>query len=305
MVCNIEVVPPTNSDEVLGSSLWYTTSFFGYNFGFDSNWAAALSRSGLTSFRDLWDSTAGNFKSWAMLLANYPLCPVEQSLIARIQAATPPSWISMLTQLRFHTQPGDWLGLFSLPDAELPELVVQTTRAWSPVISPEPEISHLPLEIQVYEVLSKSRILRRILNLRELPQLDQPRLIKRIRIASLTRGSEQKCKLIMVFARSLDSLQFDVGRWRWQDASLLLSYTAKKGRLMLHPRQQLERPMAEKWIGILPRTYTPNWKEVWFKRRPKKEAGFLWSVYHHVVAVNSWRAQISPFIDRTCKCCLQ
>ena len=51
------------------------------------------------------------------------------------------------------------------------------------------------------------------------------------------------------------------------------------GQKLLNPWLQLQWTMAEKWIGILPAMYIPNWKDVWNKAQPLKEAGFLWSVY--------------------------
>jgi hypothetical protein len=38
--------------------------------------------------------------------------------------------------------------------------------------------------------------------------------------------------------------------------------------------------MAEKWVNVLPTTFTPNWMEIWNLWRLKKEAGFIWSIYH-------------------------
>jgi len=29
----------------------------------------------------------------------------------------------------------------------------------------------------------------------------------------------------------------------------------------------------------------------------------MWSIWHNVVAINSWRAQIVQGIDTSCKCC--
>jgi hypothetical protein len=43
-----------------------------------------------------------------------------------------------------------------------------------------------------------------------------------------------------------------------------------------------------------------QWKKSVAKQRPKKEAGFLWSVYHQAVAVSSWKAQISLDINSAC-----
>ena len=81
-------------------------------------------------------------------------------------------------------------------------------------------------------------------------------------------------------------------------------YSAKKGRTqILKPRLSLEKPITTKWRNILPPSYRPRWKEVWLPRRPKKEAGFIWSVYHCAIAVNAWRQQMDNQIIVTCACC--
>ena len=61
--------------------------------------------------------------------------------------------------------------------------------------------------------------------------------------------------------------------------------------------------MAKKWAPVLPASFTPNWMEVWNCRRPRKEVGLLWSIYHGVVATNVWQAQISTAIDPSCTYC--
>ena len=55
--------------------------------------------------------------------------------------------------------------------------------------------------------------------------------------------------------------------------------------------------MPSEWSRALPTTYKPNWKEMWAKGRPRKEVGFLWSLYHDVVVVNAWRHRINPNIS--------
>ena len=68
--------------------------------------------------------------------------------------------------------------------------------------------------------------------------------------------------------------------------------------------------MSEKWTGDVLPTYVPNWRDVWNKSRPQKEAGFLWSVLHKSIAINYWCAQIIPrnpqipWPDARCICCI-
>lgn len=87
------------------------------------------------------------------------------------------------------------------------------------------------------------------------------------------------------------------------DASSLLSYSAKKGRAPLLPRTTLSRTIPEKWQGAIPATYKPKWLEVWSKNRLQKDAASIWSLYHHAIAVNKWRAQMSPNIPDACTSC--
>jgi hypothetical protein len=47
-------------------------------------------------------------------------------------------------------------------------------------------------------------------------------------------------------------------------------------------------------------TFRPQWHEAWHKHRPKKKVGFLWSVYHAAVVINTWRGQISVAIPIRC-----
>lgn len=39
---------------------------------------------------------------------------------------------------------------------------------------------------------------------------------------------------------------------------------------------------------------------MWHASKLQKEAGFLWSVYHHAIAVNTWRHQMCPQTDKNC-----
>jgi hypothetical protein len=69
------------------------------------------------------------------------------------------------------------------------------------------------------------------------------------------------------------------------------------------PTKEAECTIPEKWPNFLPTTFFPNWVEVWNRRRPKKEVGFMWSVYHGAVITNFWKACISVNIDTSCDCC--
>jgi hypothetical protein len=62
----------------------------------------------------------------------------------------------------------------------------------------------------------------------------------------VAKGADRKKGSFSLFAKPLDTLEFDVGRWLWPDNWALHSYTAKQGRHLIHPRQVLERTIPEK-----------------------------------------------------------
>lgn len=53
----VEALPPSNYEEVLGTSLWWTTHFFGHNFGASITQANFLARCGIRQVAYIWDHT--------------------------------------------------------------------------------------------------------------------------------------------------------------------------------------------------------------------------------------------------------
>ncbi len=98
-------------------------------------------------------------------------------------------------------------------------------------------------------------------------------------------------------------MDFDPHRWKWRNGDLLLRYTAKLGRSLLNPRKKLNTPIHEKWPGALQASFKPAWTKVWDKNRARKEAAFMWSVWHNAVAVNAWRRRIFNGVSDLCPCC--
>lgn len=72
----------------------------------------------------------------------------------------------------------------------------------------------------------------------------------------------------------------------------------------MRPIQELSRTIPDKWKRILPPSYKPDWRDVWHNAKPQKKTGFMWSVYHHAIAVNVWRHQMCPQTDQNCPSCL-
>lgn len=124
--------------------------------------------------------------------------------------------------------------------------------------------------------------------------------IKRVRVISLSRKHKTS---IYRYLAPVDRLTFDPGRYEWHPGEGLFAYTASKSRKWRIPRAFLSLPIAEKWAGQVPLTFVPNWIEVWRPDRPRKEAGFLWSMLHKAVAVNQWRNQSHPPTSAHCTCC--
>jgi hypothetical protein len=93
-------------------------------------------------------------------------------------------------------------------------------------------------------------------------------ILRRVRVVMLARGGTHGTHKFLLFTSITSDLMFDLGRWSWSDKSPLLSYTSKLGRKLLNPRVHLQRPMVQKWVGILPATYEPNWNEVWNQSCP-------------------------------------
>jgi hypothetical protein len=100
------------------------------------------------------------------------------------------------------------------------------------------------------------------------------------------------------------TIPFDPGHWCWvlegRVQGPLLGYSAQLGRKLLNHRKQLSKPIPVKWYGLLPPTYKPRWKDVWLGQRPRKDAAFIWSIFHHTVAVNAWRAHLFTYMLDEC-----
>jgi hypothetical protein len=67
----IEAVPPHNADKVLQVNLWWTTRYFGHNFGFQALRTRQLWRKGLVRIADLWNQQTCNFRTWPDLQCQF------------------------------------------------------------------------------------------------------------------------------------------------------------------------------------------------------------------------------------------
>lgn len=125
--------------------------------------------------------------------------------------------------------------------------------------------------------------------------------MKQIRVVSVKRSKGRDP--ILSFARVINTLQLNSGKWRWSDGKLLLEYTSLVGRKLLTSFHKPKRTIPSKWNGLLSDTFTPVWQDDWNPAHLAKEAAFMWSIWHNAVAVNSWRAKIAASIDTQCPNC--
>jgi hypothetical protein len=49
---------------------------------------------------------------------------------------------------------------------------------------------------------------------------------------------------------------------------------------LFNPRETLSRNLSEKWNQVLSPNFKLKWWDVWTKKRSRKEACFLWSLWH-------------------------
>jgi hypothetical protein len=90
------------------------------------------------------------------------------------------------------------------------------------------------------------------------------------------------------FFGQLRSLDFDLDRWVWTDGSQLFDHSVKKGWNLLKNRESLQPKIPKKWPTTLLPSYNIKWNELWRKNHAKKDAGFIWALYHKVIHVNAW-----------------
>ena len=101
------------------------------------------------------------------------------------------------------------------------------------------------------------------------------------------------------------TLRWDPDRWRWLEGCCFLDYTMKSGRDYITKRTKGSNNATDKWQGYLPRDYKFYWSQVWDPLWARKEAAFMWSIWHKALAVNEWRACIAPAsISKQCIFCL-
>jgi hypothetical protein len=291
----LEMSTPTNAAEVLSTPLWWTTHFYAGNFGFSLAEATRLMKSGITHIRDLWNGAGQICYTCKELTQRYQLGRVDRNSFNRMLDAIPHRWIQMLTNGREVTRAGDFVGIFHQIHDTIPSYICELLATFLPQLMAAPVALNLVQAKACYIAGPQSKLFMQA----DVPIDRVQGYLKRVRIVHIPRGQPRKLKIFLMYAGIIQDLVFDPGRYHWhQNLGVLHSFSANKGRTqILHQRSDLQR--------TIPNSYKPNWKEVWLSRRPQKEAGFLWSVYHRAIAVNQWKSQMFRRIFPLYVCCPQ
>jgi len=64
---------------------------------------------------------------------------------------------------------------------------------------------------------------------------------------------------LLFFSSGILSLDFDLGRWMWDNGHQLSNYTTSTGRQLLTKSHQLKRSISSKWIDHLQPDFLPDW----------------------------------------------
>ena len=201
--------------------------------------------------------------------------------------------------------PGTWIGGFSGEDTSLPDFVLRTTADWCPrSLTDRASLHNPPAHTPTFAVGSRSKLLIQDSGLVTILRLQDWRgAFKRIWVAQVEKKKTKKEEHFYYFGviGKLDG--FDPACWFWRGGTPLMQYSAQKEREFLFSGQELHKPIAEKWRQEGSPTCALDWKDVWKKIRAKKEAAFIWSLWHQAVATNSWRGKFITGIDQNCQLC--
>lgn len=77
--------------------------------------------------------------------------------------------------------------------------------------------------------------------------------LRRVRVVVVQRGQRRLWSIL--FYGRVDQLQWDPNRFSWGDNTLLMTYTAALGRLLLRAQHVVPAMVTGKWQGVRPSTY--------------------------------------------------
>jgi hypothetical protein len=158
----LDFMAPTNNAEVLSTPLWWTTQFYGSNFGFTYAWAAQLARQGLYFLCDLWNQQTLFFFTWERISVQYRFGPSNQLCYNRMIVAIPPPWHELLTTTAPVSRSGEFLGIFPNPDAGAPSLLFVVQDSYRPLIGSHVTKLRIPSDTGRYLVGPRSMLLQPI-----------------------------------------------------------------------------------------------------------------------------------------------
>jgi hypothetical protein len=79
-----------------------------------------------------------------------------------------------------------------------------------------------------------------------------------------------------------------------------MAYTTRMGRDFLKKKKSTPNIPQLWWNDMLPAEFTFGWKANWAAERASKEAGLIWQLWHHALAVNEWWVKINPQAEPEC-----
>ncbi|KAG0575769.1 hypothetical protein KC19_5G029800 [Ceratodon purpureus] len=299
---HVDAVPPTSFEEVQNTSLWWTTTYVGHNFGFSEIRARQLAAHGLQCLRDLWEPESMTILPWEVLERRFHLREQDRPGLLLYQTHLPQSWRVLFTHARHSLTAGEWMGIFPHGPTEDPCILLQATDDFRPLLTEQETITAVPVGCPQYLLGLNSRNLILLTDETNIP-VSYRGSVHRVRVISVPVSSRPRSPLRHRYLAPLSRLTFDPGRWRWRDGKPLFAYSAKHGTQLHRPRTGLSLPIHEKWAGLISDRFSPNWHAVWTAARPRKEAAFLWSLYHRAIAVNHWRQRAFPLLSEACTCC--
>jgi hypothetical protein len=178
-----------------------------------------------------------------------------------------------------------------------PLRVTQGTSFPSARLGSHLQVLPIPADSDLFTVLPKSRTLS--------PALLIPRkiqaFVERTCVVQVFRGP-QKLKILLFYGRTHD-LSWDPNRLQWSNDKPIMEYSTKMGREFLRALRPIPNIPQLRWSDNLPAGFTFRCKANWEADRASKESGLIWQIWHRAVAVNEWRAKISPQVELECLLC--
>lgn len=159
----VDASPPSTFDEVLNTSLWWTTVFVGIGFGFSKQRGRQLAHRGLLCLRDLWLAGSMTLRPWPELQQAYGLTDAERQYVDRYQLNIPPEWVNLFHDSRLQAVAGDWLGVFPASLEDDPSVLFQASPEFKPMLPEVPTTLALPATCPRFIVGSQSRGLLQVL----------------------------------------------------------------------------------------------------------------------------------------------